>query len=630
MGSCLSKKTTSPTKQLPAAAAQTELKPQIPEESKKLEDQETVKKEIFVIRHRRSHDLDRFSEDDNKHISLQTDNNSIKSDSTGNISAVSGSAVVRTSSCTKEEVDAILIQCGRLSRSSFNGKSSVISGSSENQTSGGGGGGHRRKYSGSKRSYDFDQEGSNNENRDDDVADGDDDETAAERIHRYRQRQRQSRPSSSSGSRRRTPSRERDQLQQQRSGSRERNTTSSGTARRVSRSPNRRSESPITGNIIINNVVNKPGKMVSVPATISSLVMDKSNNLAAPGTEPPSSAGGVKRIQVKRNVSVNVTGSEPISRTAASPRSRSPARTNSKAAAETLNAIANANVNATQPLTLSRSNSRKAEQSPYRRNPLGEIDQNITTINQKSAKDVEQEKSMITNVSVTIVPPNSAVGRTRSSRLSRDFDINPETLTNNNNNNNQSPNPTSYTALLLEDIQNFHQKNSITTPTTANSLPCLAKACSILEAVADLNSSTGSSNLSLKKRTFVSKEPPFVESKIVGNDDIMEPSIHKYVTVRRGGAGGDIEDVESSGSNNVVGGQQQQWVSPSSWEPNSADSTDHWTSSYCSSRYTERDEDPIDIRRRTSERKSGGGVGKNRVGSGRSLYSSPAMAAATT
>ncbi|XP_024027256.1 uncharacterized protein At1g65710-like [Morus notabilis] len=59
-------------------------------------------------------------------------------------SAPAPAAVVRTSSCTKEEVDAILVQCGKLSHSS-SGKAASFSSASRS-----------RKYSGSKRSYDFD------------------------------------------------------------------------------------------------------------------------------------------------------------------------------------------------------------------------------------------------------------------------------------------------------------------------------------------------------------------------------------------------------------------------------------------------------------------------------------------
>lgn len=185
--------------------------------------------------------------------------------------------------------------------------------------------------------------------------------------------------------------------------------------------------------------------------------------------------------------------------------------------------------------------------------------------------------------------------RSRSSRRSRDLDfINSETLSN--------PAP-SYTALLLEDIQNFHQKNA-----PSFSLPaCVSKACSILEAVADLNSTT-SSTISEDRRTppvddlpngkhnksaynynfnplgkkISEGKEPFVESEVVGSDDLMEPSFHKYVTVRRGGAGGgraELDDQESSGSNSYVGGNSQlNWsFSSSTWEPNSADSTDRWT-----------------------------------------------------
>ncbi|EPS70089.1 hypothetical protein M569_04685, partial [Genlisea aurea] len=70
--------------------------------------------------------------------------------------------------------------------------------------------------------------------------------------------------------------------------------------------------------------------------------------------------------------------------------------------------------------------------------------------------------------------PQQGITRSRSSRLSRDLDMDQE-----------SKISSSYTALLLEDIQNFHQKTSADFALPA----CLTKACSILEAVADLNSS---------------------------------------------------------------------------------------------------------------------------------------------
>ena len=62
----------------------------------------------------------------------------------GHNGVVMSAAPVRTSSCTKEEVDAILIQCGRLSRSSSGKGGPGVSTPS-------------KKYSGSNRSYDFDQ-----------------------------------------------------------------------------------------------------------------------------------------------------------------------------------------------------------------------------------------------------------------------------------------------------------------------------------------------------------------------------------------------------------------------------------------------------------------------------------------
>ncbi|KAG6753550.1 hypothetical protein POTOM_043621 [Populus tomentosa] len=681
------------------------------------EEDSLLKKEIFVIKHRKSHDRDKRIPPPNDDGPAANANASAAAAAAAEIllansNTNAGVNNIRTSSCTKEEVDAILIQCGRLSRSNSSGAGKPLSSG--------------RKYSGSKRSYDFD----NNNDQDQDVkpatsADydsrrkgNDDDEgevTAERRQHRQRHRQRQSsRPSASPSAqgRRRTPSRERDQ--NQRSGSRERACGSSG--RRVSRSPGRRSEiaqntSITPGNpnatIPANNTGgtgNRPGKMVSVPATVSSLVMDKSNNI---GVEPQATAG-TKRISVKRNVGeAAVAGS----RTAASPRSQSPARANAKTS----------NENNQQPC-LSRSNSRKADQSPYRRNPLSEIDPNslqhsqpsgnkatctsnnrsqirnkdiegqavaketFNPLNQTPMKKQNSEKNNRVNVQVANYrcssmvslenklskeqqleeakghPPVTtnvvdlggeslkpqALTRSRSARRSRDLDLNPETLLN--------PTP-SYTALLLEDIQNFHQKN---TPPSFSLPACVTKACSILEAVADLNSTT-SSNLScafsddrisppavaavnLAGNKLPEAKDPFVESEVIASDDLMEPSFHKYVTVRRGGGtlcAEDMDGQESSGSNSFVGGSQQHLgLSTSSWEPNSADSTDRW-----SSRSNTRDEDdksPLgyqkhglpetgrdveQARRAFSGQRTG--MGRGRLGTSKNAHTTPILATAT-
>jgi hypothetical protein len=85
-----------------------------------------------------------------------------------------------------------------------------------------------------------------------------------------------------------------------------------------------------------------------------------------------------------------------------------------------------------------------------------------------------------TNVTRTasLVAERPAAG-CRSRRASRDFD--------------QSSN--SYPSHILEDIQNYHEQHQAAPATPSFSLPaCVAKACSILEAVADLNSSSSSSN----------------------------------------------------------------------------------------------------------------------------------------
>lgn len=276
-------------------------------------------------------------------------------------------------------------------------------------------------------------------------------------------------------------------------------------------------------------------------------------------------------------------------------------------------------------------------------------------------EEVKGHSSMIENVVVkTIVPsgadnnlkPHQTLTRSRSSRRSRDLDINPEALLN------QEP---SYTSLLLEDIHNFHQKNTITNTTTVPIPACVTKACSILEAVADLNSATSlylsddprSNNVSLganhygKKRVIDTKDP-FVESEVVVYDDVMEPSFHKYVTVKRGGVV-DMEDQESSGSNSFTVSGQQNWgfSTTSSWEPNSADSTDCWTS-----RLNSREEgqktplglgcslvshDVVDearkksgSRRRECDHQHSNGIGRGRLGANKGLLAAPVTAAAST
>ncbi|XP_010274903.1 PREDICTED: uncharacterized protein At1g65710-like [Nelumbo nucifera] len=674
MGSCLSKKGSSQTVATAASAAASSLpdppcKPKPQEEVK--EEQKTMVppqaeekvKEIFVIKHRRSHE--RRTEEkgaasaaagggggggevgDKKEDSCNGINaNNIAANATNNGGSTSGVAPVRTSSCTKEEVDAILIQCGRISRSS-SGKASASNDNGSNSHALGTSG--SRKYSGSKRSYDFDHDDASARAADDNDYDDAEDEQER-RQHRHRQRHQHR----SRSSHRRTPSREGDAEFKQRSGSRDRTYSSSGeekrriggSGRRVSRSPGRRSETPTAGNATPTTEKSRPGRMVSVPASLSN--RDKSNGDATAAAAVPEPANRIKRVSVKR--SVEVGGGF---RTAASPRSQSPANIRSS------NENAHHHNHPPHTPSVSRNSSRKAEHSPYRRNPMNEIDGNTlneqllfrahdTTNNKvekgkagvetgvmsktsqflsqkpdeksnrvvelpqgdtdrrESSKAKEEQQKIdeeqsgakgipvkANEVAVTVVATGSenlkpqTITRSRSSRRSRDLDIalgfNPDSHLN----------PNSYASLLLEDIQNFHQQNN----STAFSLPaCVTKACSILEAVADLNSCTSSnlscafsedkisgadgshsknvsSNFHLGKRRMVAKEP-FLESEVVVSDDLMEPSLHKYVTVRRGVAGEEMDEQESSGSNSFVG---QHWAA-SSWEPNSADSTERWTS----------------------------------------------------
>ncbi|KAG4989546.1 hypothetical protein AAZX31_11G210700 [Glycine max] len=657
-----------------------------------------VKKEIFIIKHRKNHDdnNNRVRNNSNSKSPPFTEESTIcdKTAPTANMGGGGGGVGVRTSSCTKEEVDAILIQCGRLSRSSSGNAIAAE---------------HKRRYSGSKRSYDFDHCDNDTVSNDDDskkvnANESNSDLCEEERHqHQHRPRHRQSpspnrRPSSSSQERRRrTPSREREQ-QQQRSSSRE---------RRVSRSPGRRSSENTTpsnarNNNSSNNTSSRPGKMVSVPATVSSLVMDKSNNN---GSGESGATTGIKRIAVKRNVG------------AASPRSQSPARANGNGA----NGNKAFSENQQQP-SLSRSNSRKAEQSPYKRNPLSEIEPNSlafphSTTNNSSSRvqnrpkkefeteanqqktngnrtasdkgvtincktkvqqeeDVKVQSSITDNVVVkTMVPPGVdnlkppyTLTRSRSSRRSQELDINCEALLN--------PPPQSYASLLLEDIQNFHQKN-----TPPVSLPaCVTKACSILEAVADLNSNAGLNfcsgedrrsplafqcsrndyNVPLTTNDYGKREPdaedPVVESMLVFNDDdVMEPNLHKYVTVNRGGSlgGADMDDQESSGSNSftVSSGQQHWGVSSSSWEPSSVESKDCWTSrsnyskeecqrsplgleGTVASEVAGRDaggaKKKLNSQRRECDHQHGSGIGRGRLGANKVLHNIPVVTAAAS
>ncbi|XP_024008539.1 uncharacterized protein At1g65710 isoform X2 [Eutrema salsugineum] len=562
-----------------------------------LQENGKARKEVFVIKHRRSHERSKTTTD--------------PEDSTVSDEKSTGS------NQNPVDVDAILIQCGRLSRSNSAA-------------------GKTRRYSGSKRSFDFDQ---NDRNRDGDAEEADAEDGGEEEAERRIHRQRHRGGDSPRERRRRTPSREREDSKSYRSGSRERGSGS----RRVSRSPGRRSETnPNSGagsgsSLNSSNNINRPAKFVSVPAT------DKSNN-----GEP-----SIKRTIVKRNVGKAASPRSQSPARAASPRSQSPART-----AVNTNSYAQPS-----PSKLSR----KTEHSPYRRNPLGEIDPNslvypqtqgdklgscnkkmmnreneiqglikesanlVGQLNAKTGsqapirrsaspsrvtKEAEEECKIVLS-SGTDLPKPQIVSRSRSLRKSRDFDFSPEALLSNNIDNNNNNNVVtaaaaalpSYTALLLEDIQNFHQKSvNVNVNAISSSIP---KACSIVvEAVSDLNSTTNQQ----QRTEFNSFKPSEVKKA-----DIMEPSFEKYVTVKRGGCSlEDMEEQESSGSNSFTGSscvvQRHGFSSSSSWEPNSAESTDR----VCvRSNKQERDRSPLGLNTEKQEfdplKKNVVGVGRKRV-----------------
>ncbi|KAK1327277.1 hypothetical protein QJS10_CPA01g00494 [Acorus calamus] len=355
---------------------------------------------------------------------------------------------------------------------------------------------------------------------------------------------------------------------------------------------------------------------------------------------PPVSTGGTSS-SVRTKSSMASGAAAGANRTSRSPRARSPARTARAPSDE--NAIPPpTTTTATQP-SLSRSSSRKAEQSPYRRNPLSEINDNTTlrgaeptpapssgfkkhqgstntkdgneraaihTQHQKfngrvprthaehdanpkvmSSRSKAEDQQLLEpeivegGVEAKWLPKSGAaeipfagpatsadnpmsqtLTRTRSLRKSRDLDawIQDDT---------SLSNPASYASFLLEDIQNYHQQN------TTFSLPaCLSKACSILEAVAGLNSSCSDNqiseqdhnNASLNVSRFggrrMANKDLFVESEVAISSD------NKKLRDLRGGE--DMEQQESAGSNSYV--SCHPWVSLR--EPNSADSTGRWLS----------------------------------------------------
>ncbi|KAI3708527.1 hypothetical protein L2E82_37731 [Cichorium intybus] len=98
-----------------------------------MNDQHVFKKGIFVIKHCISHEINTQEEDPGALNRSSTSGDGQPRNS--------GGSRTRTSSCTKEEVNVIPIQCGRLVQSNFVGSQIPKS---------------RKRYSRSKRNLDFD------------------------------------------------------------------------------------------------------------------------------------------------------------------------------------------------------------------------------------------------------------------------------------------------------------------------------------------------------------------------------------------------------------------------------------------------------------------------------------------
>lgn len=227
---------------------------------------------------------------------------------------------------------------------------------------------------------------------------------------------------------------------------------------------------------------------------------------------------------------------------------------------------------------------------------------NRVIIKEQQQEAVEECKIVLS--SGAEFPKPQTVSRSRSLRKSRDFDFSPEAMLSNNieSNNTAAVALPSYTALLLEDIQNFTQKSVNVNVNTISS-----KACSIVEAVVDLNSTTKKKHERTEFNNFTSVAAAAKKA------DLMEPSFEKYVTVKRGSSSmEDTEAQESSGSNSFTGSSGLMQQSPS-WEPNSAESTDRVS---VRSNKQERDRSPLGLNVEFDPlKKNGVGVGRKRVAS---------------
>ncbi|KAL0908634.1 hypothetical protein M5K25_023138 [Dendrobium thyrsiflorum] len=294
---------------------------------------------------------------------------------------------LRTSSCTKEEVDAILIQCGRFSRNS--------SGKASNEMAG------QRRPSGSKKSYDFDN----------------DVKEEGEAFDKST-----SRPSP----RRRTSS-----------GSRERG---SSEGRRVSRSPGRRSDGPASSTC--DKSRQKPAKMISVPATEKGALFVNGDNDSGSSdgkrVSAPQSTRSRSPVNNARKSNENAQ-SQSLSRCSSSKLDESPLGRNPMAEIDD-NSLINHNGANVSILQSSREVDNKAIQSHI--------------IHQaKKAEIVEESGDAKFNNGVENLNPLAQTRTRSSSGTSSDLDHNPVLKS------------TSFASFIVEDIQNHQQNIAFSFPT---------------------------------------------------------------------------------------------------------------------------------------------------------------------
>ncbi|ERN10204.1 serine/arginine repetitive matrix protein 1 [Amborella trichopoda] len=451
-----------------------------------------------------------------------------KKDDEEAVNSSSGGAV-RSSSCAKEEVDAILIQCGRLSRSS-SGKDS-----------------NPHRYCGSKRQYDYQQQ-QDQEEQDIDIVGIEDDEQ--QRHRRLNSR----RSSPAPPHHRRTPSR--DSVQHRRSNS---GGCSAAAGRRSSPSPNPRgragsnnsSSSAEVGPMTSHGSMKRGGGVIKRTVGNPNELLMMTRGSGSPRSRSPST-------HTNRVASVTaVDGGGQLSRNSSKRREHSPySRRNEEEcppktdAAKNGNRIRHREGDERLKRASQHQQSQMIEGKGMGCKPRLEERGSSKEMMMAGSQRNESNRAMRDQLLSCRLPQQQSLSDTAAKELHGEEavpamgfcygKINEHGLLplpahngNNNSNGNKMTRSKSSRRSSREHFPNLDHLGSNEEGDYSFPLPpSVSKACSILEAVADLNNSS-----SQQLNSFVESE--------MSHDLLTEPSLHKYVSVRE-------TDQESAGSNTFL------------------------------------------------------------------------------